>query len=573
MADVRNLSGKDFHFLSPFFIVLIIGLTFFAESALAEPLSSNPVTIRVDRLVQVETGGAVVISDSVTLSANRNATAEPLRNLVVGLPYAYQGSLFYYFAYEDMGRLNIKANVNLDGFYGINVQFREPLDLAQTGSYNFTVVYVLSGLVVLSGERFNVSFPQYPIFEREVDFYNLTVVLPPRTLYVNSSLHFDNRTIVKPQYSYQILNRTESDIRPFSNQTALITFGHSGFPKRFLLIDVNRLERKITVDPWGSLLVSDFYEISNEGESISNIPLYLPMNASEVSAHDVYGSVGVNAELEEDNYKPFSVSLREPLKKDEKIKLTLDYRLPFKMYVRQSGFEDYTLTLDFLNLTQFVARRVTVEANLPEGAQSQSRVNSDLNNVTRFDNLNFDIRYRYNFLWASFRPVSWVGVLAVVFSAILYLRGAAKPAVAIAPVVPDTLRKFVDAYEEKTRILLELKSMERQVRTGKLSRRRQSLRRTSLDSRLSALAKELTDLRSEIEAAGGRHADMMRQLEVAEADLETLEEDIQRVEARHRRKQLSAEASRRLLDEYNRRRERAENAISGVILRLKEQIQ
>jgi len=548
---------------------------FLSEPALAKPSSSNSMTIHVDRLVQIETGGAVIITDSLRLSATKNETIGPLRGLVIGLPQQYRGNLFYYFAYDDAGRLSVKANVDLDGFYGIDIEFREAINLAETDSYNFSVVYVFSRLIALSGERFDVVFPYYPVADREVNFYNLTVILPPRTIYVNSSLPFDNRTVTTPLYSYQILNRTESNVGPFTNQSVLITFGHSGFPKRFFLVDVNQLERTITVDPWGSLLVSDFYQITNEGESLSQIVFYLPINASDVSAQDVYGSLKVGAEPEENGNKPFSVSMREGLRKDDRVKLTLNYRLPFKKYIRQNGFDNYTLALDFLNLGQYVARKVSVEVILPEGARSESKTNSDYSNVTRFHNLNFDLTYRYNILWASFRPVSWVGLSATIFSAVLYLRRTAKPAVVAAPVTPvpvETLRRFVNAHEEKTRILLELKSMERQVRSGKLSKRRQRLRRVSLGNRLSTLQKELTGLRSEIGAVGGRYADLMRRLEVAEAELETLEENIQRVEARYRRKDLSAEASRRLLDEYSRRRERTENIISDVILRLKEEI-
>lgn len=543
------------------------------EVANAEASSADSMEIRVDRVVQVEIGGAVVISDAVKLSPKADMNVKPLSSFVIGLPCAYQGNLFHYFAYDATNKLDVTPSVDPKMLCGMGVQFKEAIDLAKTGSYDFTVVYVLSGLIALEGKDFNVSFPLYPLLQNKLGFYNITVVLPPRTLYVNSSLHFDNTTRTTPQYSYQILNRTESDVRPFENQTSWVTFTHSGLPKEFFLIELDQVRREITLDPWGALLVSDFYQITNKGESLSRIPFYIPRNATGISAQDIYGSIPKPTVEDEGNvFMRVSVSLRELLEKNEKTKLTLNYRLPFMMHVKQNGFEDYTLTLDFLNLTHYVARNVSVKVILPEGGQSLGETVTDYDNVTRFHNLNSDLEYRYNIFWASFRPVTWVGILATIFCAFLFLKKPAKPVAVVTPIPPDSLRRFVDAYEERTRLSIELRSIERQVRTGKLSKRQHRLRRDSIGSRLSRLRKGLSELRAEIEQAGGRYAGMMRQLEVAEAELEALEEDIRRVEARYQRREISAEAYRRLLDEYGRRRERAENAISEVILRLREEL-
>jgi len=51
-----------------------------------------------------------------------------------------------------------------------------------------------------------------------------------------------------------------------------------------------------------------------------------------------------------------------------------------------------------------------------------------------------------------------------------------------------------------------------------------------------------------------------------------VEEDTRRIEIRYRRRELSSEAYRRLLEEYHRRRERAKTTIEGLLLRLREEI-
>ena len=98
------------------------------------------------------------------------------------------------------------------------------------------------------------------------------------------------------------------------------------------------------------------------------------------------------------------------------------------------------------------------------------------------------------------------------------------------------------------------------------------MRSSSLDGRLSSLQKNLTRLGTEIGAIGSRYAEWIRHLGTAESEIETLNKDIIRVEVRHRRRQISAEARLRLLDEYNRIKERAENRIDDILLRLREEI-
>ncbi|MFQ6094618.1 MAG: hypothetical protein ACE5NN_00605 [Candidatus Bathyarchaeia archaeon] len=574
--------------LSRFSIVLIslilLSLCFSGTIVRGEAADQDSIKVRIDRLVQIELDGAVIIEDSVKLSTNMSEGSSALTHFVAGLPARLQKSIFYLSAYDALGELSLKRGVDLDGFYGVDVRFRRPIDLVEEGPYQFTVVYVLSELVSFELE-FNVSFPLYPILGEDTEYYNLTVILPARTRSVASSPGFTNKTTTIGVYTHQILNRTESNIPPLTNVTSWITFEHSGSPELFLLLELNQLTREIRLDPWGNLQVSDFHQFINRGKRLSTISLFVPKDADDISVLDVYGLLKIGDKVNVDSVKRVSVDLewnnREALNRDDKIKLTINYKLPLNKYVEQNSFEDYTLTTDFLNLINRTANNVAVKVVLPEGAKVQTPENSSENiylseftNVTRFHNLNFSLKYRYNIFWSSFRPVAWSGISSALLCAILFLlRGRAKPTlIAITPVPPDVLKRFVNSYEERMRIMRRLRSIERQVRRGKLSRRRYRVRRTSLENRLRKLHKQLTDLRLEIAAGGRVYVDLMERLEVAETELETLEGDIRTVEARYRRGELSSEVRHRLLDQYSSRRDRAENTISEVILRLREEL-
>ena len=64
----------------------------------------------------------------------------------------------------------------------------------------------------------------------------------------------------------------------------------------------------------------------------------------------------------------------------------------------------------------------------------------------------------------------------------------------------------------------------------------------------------------------------MKDLETAESEIGTLNEDIKRLKTRFRQRELSSEAQRNILEEYKRIKERAENKIEETLLRLHEEI-
>jgi chromosome segregation ATPase len=134
----------------------------------------------------------------------------------------------------------------------------------------------------------------------------------------------------------------------------------------------------------------------------------------------------------------------------------------------------------------------------------------------------------------------------------------------------EDVRSFVDAYEEKMKIISEIESLKIRARKGKIPRRRYRVRRKTLETRLNTLFRNLSELKEKISAAGGSYRDLMRRLEVAETEINEIKANITSIEARHRRGELSLGAYRKLLGDYERRREEAETTINGILIRLRE---
>ncbi len=562
-------------------ILLLFSISVGPKFVKAQRVSDYP-DIKVNRTIEIEDGGAIVVNDSVTLSCDVARNVRPLDGFQIGFPSQYQHALAYYSAHDAEGRLQtVLVTSSNGGFLWMNISFAQPIDVSDGGLYDFTAIFVFSRLTSANRTLFHADFPAYPSLMVEAKLCNVTVVLPNGASLNGTSPGFSNKIMD----SRLVLYIEKAPLAAYSNVSSWVDFTAANF----LLLEVDRWERELKLDGLGDLLITDLYHVTTKAESfLTKMSFVLPPNATDVSAQDVYGALEKVTIVDRVDYTEAKVPLRGTLLANQKVKLLIIYRLPLSKYVAQRGWQDYTLNVSLARPDKWVLGNSTVTVVLPEGAEFQTssktlyrieregflvKIKFEEKYVTQFYEKDINLEYRYLILWASFRPTLWVGTIAVILGGVFFMRKTSKPEVVVVmPISPEIVRTFIDKYEERRRLESELESLEQRVQKGKLSRRRYKLQKSSLDGRISRLQRELEGHRTEIAAAGSRYSERMRQLETAETEIETLTKDIERVEVRFRRREMSAEARRRLLDEYNRIRERAENTIAEILLRLREEI-
>ena len=169
---------------------------------------------------------------------------------------------------------------------------------------------------------------------------------------------------------------------------------------------------------------------------------------------------------------------------------------------------------------------------------------------------------------------AFVFVVAALFTVSrLYRPSAAAPLpIAVVTVRADDLRGYVANYDERRRLLKEAESLESAAQKGKIPRRQYKVRKMTIDGRLASLSRDLVALRDKLRTAGPRYVELMRQLEIAETELQGAEAEIERAEVRYRRGDLSSQSYHNVLETSYRRRDRAQTTIDGVLLRLREEI-
>jgi hypothetical protein len=207
--------------------------------------------------------------------------------------------------------------------------------------------------------------------------------------------------------------------------------------------------------------------------------------------------------------------------------------------------------------------------------------------------------FDYNPVWVSFRPTFWGALLGAIgcVAAVFYTRrrpGEKESVLTKAeryipkqkPTTPeqemgeaqretgqaitsDSLKEFTDAYEEKKQLNTELKAMDSRAQKGKIPRRQYKVQRRAIEIRLETIARNTNKIKAALRSSSS-YADLVNQLDSAEADFSDAEENIRKLETGQSTGEISIETYKKNIGDYQKRRDKAESTINGILLRLRE---
>ncbi|HIJ07851.1 TPA: hypothetical protein HA274_00635, partial [Candidatus Bathyarchaeota archaeon] len=136
----------------------------------------------------------------------------------------------------------------------------------------------------------------------------------------------------------------------------------------------------------------------------------------------------------------------------------------------------------------------------------------------------------------------------------------------------EQIRALADAYEEKMRISSEITLLSQRAQKGKMPRRQYKVQKRALELRKASLSKTISELKPTFIAAGGNYADLVKQLDTAETEVNTAEANLKVADARRKTGELTIEDYKKSISDLQKRKEKAESKFSGILLRLREEI-
>jgi len=554
---------------------------------------------QIDHTIAILYSGNMVILDTIQVSGIIQD------GFLIALPYVYSADVLKVLAYDSTHVYNVKVGVPLpdqSGFYGVSVDFN-----GATPS-EFIVAFVLSNRLTTDqgNGNFLVEFPAYPSLTQTVKAVNVNVVCPTAPMGISIQKEDGNVTTT----SYR-----KSDLTPY---TYSIASANIHVPSGTLEpVTILELHRSITVDAKGAVKAADTYQLaSNASSDLYSFMLSLPVDATDVAVKDSTDVTLQSSVMPSNDIQLVNATFSTPLAPKETIALTVYYNLPGAV-LRGSQY----MLPDFNLFTKYpyVVQYATITFILPEGATITSPDASELdssatltrniyqdiltvraNDISYVDALapqeNTWLSYNYNPIWVSFGATFYASLAGVLFcvGAVVYRWKRPKQTYLTLPkpaslntkrvetpvyetlkgtqVTPDMLREFTDAYEDKKQLTAQLHALDMKGLREKISRRQYKAHRAALESRIDRVTQIIERNKALFRGASGVYVDLIKQLDLAEADLAYAQETLNALELRLSMGEISLETYKKAVVEPQKTRRQAELAINGILLKLREKI-
>jgi len=563
---------------------------------------------QVNHQITVMYSGQVVVQDTIYVSG------QVPDNFMIGLPFMFSTDILKAVAYDSSNIYQVSLGVplgNQTGFYGAEVNFNGASPSV------FTVAFLLSNslLTQIDANHYTLNFPGYPCLTQNVASCDVSLTFPstPGAITITKS----DGIVSSESYALQNL-----PAYTYSDASAAVEI----YNGTMQLAEISQLNRQITIDPSGKVTSSDSYTIigdSNFTFAMTNFVLDLPNNAANIVVKDETGTVLTTSTTSGSaNNLLVNTTLTTPIGNGQSTIITANYNLP-SATIQGSQYTIRNFEL-FPNFNYYVDQ-ASFTFNPPEGATiitpklSALGSSSTLTRSTFQDTLTImrdgisfvdynlpesntvQLSYNYNPIWVSFLPTIWVSLAAVIgcVGAVVYRKrepsekvqiktrrekvSAPKPTKTTLPeqvkrgepptsqrITPETLREFTEAYDDKKRLNAEIRSLDIRAQKGKMPRRQYKVQRRAIEIRIENLTRTTNRLKDAFRSSGSAYADLIKQLDSAEANLTNAENNIRTLESQQSKGEISIEAYKKNIADAQKHKDKAESAINGILLRLRE---
>lgn len=588
------------------FSILVISPVALTNSTVSAQTTGYTIT-QVDHQIQIMYSGHIVVLDTIHVSG------QVTDGFQIGLPREFSDNVLKGFAYDDSHQYQLNLGVQIGNqiaIYGAEVNFNG------SSPSVFTVAFILDNSLITeqSDGSFTLTYPAYPSLSQDVGTANVNLIFPgsPTSL-----------TITKDDGNINSASYSKTNLPAYTYSVGSANFK---VPTATLqLVTISSLSRQITIDPTGKVTAADRYQITNDATSrLSSFVVSLPIDSQNIAITDGVGQpLGyLLSNSASGNIKLANVTLTTFPASGQTTSLIATYQL--SSAILQGN--NYVLSnFQIFPSIAYYVDQATATFNPPEGATIVSPQASELSSSSTLtrnayqDTLaitqtglsyvdyltpepsTLQLAYNYNPIWVSFRPTFWGALAAVIvcIGAVVYrIRKPKEETYAeraekltthethVPPPVPgktyeakqgqhvtvEDIKEFLDDYENKKQLTNELHSMDTRAQKGKIPRRQYKVQRQAIEIRIEGIRRSINRTKVKFRSSPGPYADLAKQLDLAEEDQNEAETNIKTIEARRSRGEISLENYKRSIGDYQKQRDKAESAINGILLRLREKI-
>ena len=548
------------------------------------PVSCAPVSpsvVDVRRHITIGEWGVVVFNDTFTVLNNGTSA---VNDFLYGVPRSNIEGLRFVVAKSGSDLLQIDRDVEKESvFYWLKIRFKDALAAGKSLTVNVASIYSdIIKFLVVEGEEgieelYRVSFSSYPIFKVRAGSCNVTVYLSwdAKVQLPANSAFISAKIAERP-----VLINSRKPLEPLTDER--YAFNFSSVTQH--LVTCDWATRRISVSPQGELSVSDYYHLNNLASSFSSVRLILPKETTEVMAHDSVGPLWAAPKKTSDvSIEPRFKNVRQ----NESFAFRLEYKLSSGNTIRQLEWWGlYSLSVRLITESPWVIEKQDVKIVLPKGTAVESNslpssgteaspyataLTYSFEPATPLQDLTLDLRYRYLPFWSGLVPLMWILVIQVVIAAALAMSKVKKPAKMVAAAPVGRILQFVELYDERTALRLELNKMEQDMARGAVSRHEYRRRNREIEMRIEETRKELQLIKADLSAASARYGEMIRRMERAEAEIDATRASAAQLRSQYRSGRITRQVHDSMMSDLRKRQDRARDTANSTIITLREE--
>lgn len=504
---------------------------------------NNPL-IDISRDVNIQLGGIVSITDSITLGAPTGESRN-IQSLWMGYLDNFEPEQINFLLKQgdNWTPLTYESEIREEN-QGYLIEL--PTEQTISGSEKILIQaeYTHINLIIQASSNIAV-IPAYPILEYNISSLDLSIRLPESSEYESweAAFNITNNNNSNGIWEFEYASTEVSD---WENSSILIEYKPG--VKDIFIGYYDSLEHIIKIRN-DHIIISETYALKNKGNTLQIYEINIPSLATDIWAHDYVGSLPIASheinnitDLQEVIFYP-----RGPIYNDNKWTFTLTYRLPYEEHI--SG---QTLTYT-INTNEFYVKELRASIIIPEGgdytssipepynvnSQQETTIQYILGSKLPFSEDTVSVEFTLSAMNTWIKPLVALIFTAGIFGGVILFRKQKKPEsiTNIKAKKDKTSSEYVNMYKNRLIILKEYHEVLETQKEEKL---------TEISKTLESSYMEVKEEEALIEKE--ESIQQLKILKNAEKEIANIKNDLNNLENRLRTRRISKR-------DFERRRE------------------
>ena len=549
---------------------------------------------QVERSIEISEFGLVTITENFTL---RNTGPSSLNGCEVCYPKSHVKKISLSTAYDfnSSTELEISAPYIRKGITYISVFFDQVLPPGE--KYQFKLISAYLDCVTLDRELsyythvLDLEIPLFPMTPYPIKKISVRVKFFDELDVPHAFINYSPRAdVIKDE----MLHYDRSELDPYYIESLTVTYATELPPCIF-----SYAKRTIEIDPWGYIYVTEKQTLKNIGleqAAISQLDFFVPLDATEVKAHDDLGNLTLSVFLPDDDYKEQidqlngTLDLRLRITGNHSYTFTFSYRLNLENHTRVENGR-YVLDTWFYTPMNLQINSLDAILIVPEGSHLQEGCSYNstdcyrdfIRRVYRLKtgeraaaiNNEFTIYIDIPLVAMIMRPLFLAMIIGVIASVIISARTLKRillpKHIPVSPQTRRVIQKFCDIYDNLIASRRMMGRLSRQKKTKELTKKEYKDKRNRLLTKLDTLERSLEKAKQEMCTLGNKFRDIVTSIEKLE-DLREKSRDMTATALRSfKQKLIHKPAFDRIIKEQKMSMISADIKIDATLLELREE--